>query len=349
MQISEHACETDRHTTFYLAAGPEDGPLVIFVHGWPELSLSWRHQLPALAAMGFRAIAPDLRGYGRSSIYASHEDYAQSLIVKDMLDLLTALGRERAVWVGHDWGCPTVWNIASHHPEKCDAVANLCVPYFTLERGLDACIEEVNRDIYGPDYPAGQWEYQLFYQENFERAQQEMEANPYNTAKVLFRGGNPAGIGQPAATAMTRKNGGWFGPGKEAPDIPRDADLISENDLRVYAEALKKNGFFGPNSYYMNHAANARYADKAVNAGDLDLPVLFLGARYDYVCEVFSSTLAEPMRRRCRRLSEVTVYSGHWMAQERPADVNAALVRWLATEVDEVWPRPRDIRADSAN
>jgi pimeloyl-ACP methyl ester carboxylesterase len=342
MQISEHSVRLrehpGEHTTFYLAAGPEDGPLVIFVHGWPELSLSWRHQLPAMGALGFRAVAPDLRGYGASSSYQRHEDYAQELVVKDMLALLSALGRERAVWVGHDWGCPTVWNIASHHPEACHAVANLCVPYFTLERGVNACIDEVNRDIYGADYPAGQWEYQLFYQENFAHAQQEMEANAYNTAKLLFRKGDPAGDGQPAATAMTRNNGGWFGPAGEAPDIPRDGDVISEEELRVYAEALTRNGFFGPNSYYMNHEANAAYADKAVNGGYLDMPVLFLGARYDYVCDCFNSTLAEPMRERCRSLREVTVHSGHWMAQERGLEVNAALAAWLATEVAQVWP-----------
>jgi pimeloyl-ACP methyl ester carboxylesterase len=341
VQITEHTVTTGTHTTSYLAAGPEDGPLVIFVHGWPELSLSWRHQLPALAALGFRAVAPDLRGYGRSSVYQRHEDYAQSLIVGDMLDLLSALGRQRAVWVGHDWGCPTVWNIASHHPENCDAVANLCVPYYTLERGVDACVNEVNRDVYGPRFPAGQWEYQLFYQENFAHAREEMEAHPFNTVKLLFRSGDPLGDGQPATTAMTRINGGWFGPAAEAPDVPRDAGVVSEDELAIYAEALSRNGFFGPNSYYMNHDANETYANQAANSGYLDMPVLFLGARYDYVCECFNSTLAEPMRLHCGNLNEVTVYSGHWMAQERPADVNAALVRWLATEVAGTWPTPR--------
>ena len=74
MSVTEHTAKTTRHTTFYLAAGPEDGPLIIFVHGWPELSISWRHQLPALAAIGFRVIAPDMRGYGRSSIYSRSSD-----------------------------------------------------------------------------------------------------------------------------------------------------------------------------------------------------------------------------------------------------------------------------------
>ena len=153
MNPTEHTVKTDHHTTFYLAAGPNDGPLVVFVHGWPELSISWRHQLPALAALGFRAVAPDMRGYGRSSVYARHDDYAQEHIVRDMLD---ALGRERAVWVGHDWGSPVVWNIASH-PDRCHAVANLCVPYYTLERGLEHML--VDRVLYPEaDYPAGQWE-----------------------------------------------------------------------------------------------------------------------------------------------------------------------------------------------
>ena len=106
--ITEHTLKTARHTTGYLACGAQAAPLLVFVHGWPELSLSWRHQLPAFAALGFRCIAPDMRGYGRSSTYARHEDFAQELIVADMLELLASLGRERAVWVGHDWGSPVV-------------------------------------------------------------------------------------------------------------------------------------------------------------------------------------------------------------------------------------------------
>ena len=95
--ISENQVTVNGHDCSYLAAGPKDGPLVVLVHGWPELSLSWRHQLPCLSALGFRAIAPDMRGYGCSSVYDRHEDYAQESIVADMIGLLGALGRERAV------------------------------------------------------------------------------------------------------------------------------------------------------------------------------------------------------------------------------------------------------------
>ena len=191
-EITEHAVTTNGHTTHYLSAGPGNGPLIIFVHGWPELSISWRHQLPVLAGVGFHAIAPDCRGYGGSSLYDRHADYTQVKVVADMIGLLDALGRDKAIWVGHDWGSPVVWNIASHHAGRCHGVANLCVPYATLERGLDACIALVNRDIYPEEeFPAGQWDYQLYYQENFATATQAFEANPYHTVKLLFRKGDP--------------------------------------------------------------------------------------------------------------------------------------------------------------
>ena len=340
--VTEHTVQSNGHTTGYLAAGPDDGPLVIFVHGWPELSLSWRHQLPVFGGLGFRAIAPDLRGFGRSTRYPKLDDYGQEQVVADMIGLLDGVdgvGRDRAVWVGHDWGSPVVWNIASHHPDRCHAVANLCVPYWTLERGFDGVVDLVNRSVYPIDrYPVGQWDYQLYYLENFDRATAVMDANPYNTAKALFRKGSPAGQGQPSGTAQIRDTGGWLGGLDAAPDVPADHDVVSESDLQIYADALGRNGFFGPNAFYMNHEANAAYAERALNSGRLDLPVLFIGARYDYTCETVTSRLAEPMREHCTNLAEAVLDCGHWMAQEKPFEVNAILASWLTT-VNGVWPQ----------
>jgi pimeloyl-ACP methyl ester carboxylesterase len=337
--ITEHTAKSPRHTSAYLAAGPEDGPLIIFVHGWPELSISWRHQLPVMGGLGFRAIAPDMRGYGKSSVYRTHAAYAQREVVTDMLELLDALGRDKAVWVGHDWGSPTVWRLASHHPDRCMAVANLCVPYLSLDKGLDAALQYVDRNVYPEDaFPYGQWDYMRFYEESFDKATAAFEADPYNTAKALFRKGSPSGFGKPSRTAFVRRDGGWFGGAAAAPDVPRDADVVSEEDLQQYAEALKRNGFFGPDSYYMNHAANAAHAAEAKNGGILDMPVLFVGARYDYTCETVTSRLAEPMRSACRNLTMKVIDSGHWMAQERPLELNAALAHWLATQVPAAWP-----------
>ena len=337
IQITEHTLKTDRHTSFYLAAGPEDGPLVVFTHGWPELSLSWRHQLPFFAAMGFRAVAPDMRGYGRSTVYNTHDAYRLDLVVEDMLELVDDLNREKALWVGHDWGSPVAWSMAAHHPKRCWGVANLCVPYATVEQGLDALIAMVDRSLYPEDeYPAGQWEYMKYYEENFERATAVMDANPRNLIQLIFQKGDPSGFGLPAGTAMVRKNGGWFGELNEAPEFPRDDDIISEEELGVYAGYLARNGFFGPNSWYMNHDANAGYFRKAVNNGIIEIPALFLAAQYDYTCESITSRLPEPMREKCKNLDEAVIYSGHWMAQERPFEVNRELIKWIVKKMPEM-------------
>ena len=336
--VTEHVAKSARHTTFYLACGAESAPLIIFVHGWPELSISWRHQLPCFADLGFRAVAPDMRGYGRSSVYARHEDYALEHSVRDMIELLDALGRDRAVWVGHDWGSPVVWSLASHHPDRCFGVANLCVPYFAKGFAPETLLPLVDRSVYPEaQYPAGQWDYQLFYQESFDKARAAFEANIANTVKALFRKGSAGGKGKPSRTAQVRRDGGWFGGAGQAPDVPMDASVLTAEDFRKYAAALETNGFFGPDSWYMNHARNLDYAARAAGGGKLSLPALFLHGEHDYTCETIDSRLAEPMRQDCRDLTEVTVSSGHWMAQEQPVAVNAALARWLATRFPRLW------------
>ena len=336
--ITEHVAKTKRHTTAYLACGAADAPLIIFVHGFPELSISWRHQLPVFAELGFRCVAPDMRGYGRSSVYGQHSDYAVEHAVRDMIELLDSLGREKAVWVGHDWGAPVVWDIASHHPERCHGVANLCVPYLPKGFALENLVPLVDRTLYPESkFPVGQWEYQLIYQENFAKACAAFEANTRDTVKALFRKGDAAARGQPAPHAYMRQNGGRWGGADRAPDMPMDADVLTEADLAAYAAAFQRNGFFGPCSWYLNDDRNVAYSAKAVNDGRLSMPVLFLHGANDLVCDTTSSRLAEPMRQYCADLTEVVVQSGHWMAQERPVAVNAALARWLTVKLSHIW------------
>jgi pimeloyl-ACP methyl ester carboxylesterase len=340
LPVTEHVAKTARHTSCYLACGPEDGPAIVFVHGWPELSISWRHQLPVLGGLGFRAIAPDMRGYGRSSVYARHEDYQLRESVADMLELLDSLGRDKAVFVGHDWGAPVVWSLGSHHPDRCHGVANLCVPYIPEGFAPETIIPLVDRKVYPEaEYPAGQWDYMLFYRESFDAARGGFEHDIKATVKALFRAGSAAGEGQPAITAAVRKMGGWFGGLPGAPDLPRDETVLTEEDFNAYASALERNGFFGPDSWYMNAERNMAFAKEARNGGRIDLPVLFVHAAYDWVCETRHSRLAEPMRGACADLTEATVASGHWMAQEQPASVNAALARWLAVKLPQLWTR----------
>jgi pimeloyl-ACP methyl ester carboxylesterase len=101
---------------------------------------------------------------------------------------------------------------------------------------------------------------------------------------------------------------------------------------------MTRTGFFGADSYYMNHAANAAYGKTALHGGALEMPVLFIAARYDYTCECIDSDLAKPMTGSCNNLTTQVIDSGHWMAQEKPVEVNAAISRWLATQLPDIWP-----------
>ena len=334
--ILENVAKSARHTTFYLSCGTPGATPIIFVHGWPELSISWRHQLPVFGGLGFHAIAPDMRGYGRSSVYDRHEDYAVEQSTADMIELLDSLGAERAIWVGHDWGAPVVWSLAQHHPDRCHAVASLCVPYIPDGFSPETIIPLVDRTVYPEDqFPVGQWDYMLFYRENFEQARAGFDADPRAFVKLAFRSGSPDGKGKPAGTAFIRANGGWFG-GGGPPDVPRDEAVLTEDDEHRYAAGLIRNGFFGPDSWYMNGPANMDFAGRAASR-DLTMPALFLHGAYDYVCETIDSRLAEPMRAHCSDLTEGVVASGHWMAQEKPKAVNAALAKWLASRLPGLW------------
>jgi len=331
--IRELSLRSARHTSFYLECGSPDGVPMIFVHGWPELSISWRHQLPVFAGLGFRAVAPDMRGYGRSRVHPRHDDYALEHIVTDMIELLDALGAEKAIWVGHDWGSPVVWAIAQQHPDRCHGIASLCAPYLPEGLSVEAALPYADRNLYPEDrFPAAQWDYMLFYRENFAAAHQAFDKDPRAFVRLAFRAGDAAVVGQPAMTAMVRAQGGWFGPGAPAPALPRDESVLTQADEDAYTEALTRNGFFGPDSWYMNAPANAAYAERARTNWQLQMPVLFAHARYDNVCETLVSRLAEPMRAHCPNLTETIVDSGHWMAQEQPVALNAALAKWCAAQ-----------------
>ncbi|MGA7197702.1 alpha/beta fold hydrolase, partial [Roseiarcus sp.] len=128
-----------------------------------------------------------------------------------------------------------------------------------------------------------------------------------------------------------------FGPDNKAPAVPRDERVISEEDEDRYVAALERNGFAGPDSWYMNAQSNIAYAERARQNWRLTMPVLFLHGAYDYTCETIDWRLAEPMRAHCADLTEATVPSGHWMAQEKPACVNAALAKWLAQKLRQLW------------
>ena len=182
-----------------------------------------------------------------------------------------------------------------------------------------------------------------FYEEEFERATNWFDSDVASFMRLAYSKGDPATYRKSAFTATVAKDGGWFG-GAQQPD-PNWKHIPIENtvlDEEIYAElvaAMERTGFWGADSWYMNHKRNRAYSlDKWKNDGYLHMPVLFIGARFDAICATTDSTLAEPMHKYCTNLTECTIDAGHWVAEEKPEETSAAIARWLVESCKTYWP-----------
>lgn len=339
---SRHSFTANGKTTSYLASGPEDGPLLILAHGWPELASTWKPQISYFSSLGFRCIAPDLLGYGHSSAPRSIDSYSLRSLVADQLALLAHVNQPAAIWIGHDWGSGVVWALAAHHPERCLAVINLCIPYRTIELGLEHLVSLVNREVYPEDkFPLGQWEYMRYYELEPEKATKSFDDNAARFFKLIYNRANPAAYGKPARTATVIQDGGWFGGSNaELPDVPLSRTVLDEELYEELLDSQRRNGFFGANAYYLNHPANAVYAAESEKGRILNMPVLFIDAKYDSVCPTTGegTKLANPMREYCTDLTEVTIEASHWVGLEKPEEVNHAVAKFLEVKLPKVWP-----------
>jgi pimeloyl-ACP methyl ester carboxylesterase len=330
--VTARRAESWRHRTAYLEAGPADGPLMFFLHGWPGSSVVWRQQLEHFAAAGWHCVAPDLRGFGGSSAPADLSAYALSELVRDMVELHDSLGGKPAVWVGHDWGCAVVWSIGAHHGDRCRALVTLTTPYIADGLALPNLVPLVNRSLYpAKQYPAGQWDYYVNYYEHFDQAIQDFEADTYATLNVLYQRTPATVVGTRATLADVRARGGWFGDAHRAPTVPRDPSMLAQEDFDALVAAYRKTGFRSTCAIYLNDDANLAFA-AAAPARRLRMPALFVHARRDVICDTAFSALPEPMRRDCADLTETTLDGGHGIMIELPGETNTAIDRWLVTK-----------------
>ncbi|KAJ5725830.1 uncharacterized protein N7483_007187 [Penicillium malachiteum] len=323
----------------YLATGPEDGPLIIFVHGWPATAITWKRQLDAFAAVGFRAIAPDMPGYGQSTARRIADDYCQEAIVEGLMALLGDTGRDAAVWVGHDWGSGVVSSVTIQHPEAVKALVNVCVPYNTIELGWDAFLPLVNRDIYPEDkYPYGQWDYQKAYEEDFEKTIEWFDQDVAGLCSLFAQKPGPRPDPKVAAEAMaTVRKVGWLGGLAKPPSAAQlGPPILPPEIFDSFSADMQKTGFWTGSAYYLHHKRNAEY-----NGGrelKFTKPALFVHTKWDVICETKESRLMERMRENCSNLTEVTIDAAHFVMFEKPVELNAALFRFLVDAVPTEWP-----------
>jgi pimeloyl-ACP methyl ester carboxylesterase len=330
MQLKAHSFRSPRHTTRYWEAGPVDGPLMIFLHGWPGIGLMWRAQIEVLAADGWRCIAPDMRGYGGSSAPESPEAYALEEIVQDMIELHDHLGGRPAVWVGHDLGSPVAGALAAHSPGRSRGVVLVSVPYFPGGFALANLLPLVNRQLYPIDqYPDGPWDYYRFYVSHVSQTVSDFDADIPTTLAAIYRPGNPATKHQPYRSALVTRNGGWFGSAHRAPAVAPDPTLWPSSDFDALVAAFQLTGFWPANAWYLNDGANMVYAQAAPDGGRLLQPVLFVNGDFDGLCDLSLSRIGDPMREACSDLSMTYQPAGHWLPLERKAELAEDIRSWV--------------------
>lgn len=290
-----------------------EGPAVILLHGFPELAYSWRHQLPALAAAGYRAIAPDQRGYGSSSIPRHVTDYRIQTLIKDIEGLMSALDLAEAAFVGHDWGALLLWQMVLIAPQRMSVLVSLNVPFFARPP-IDPIT--VMRQRLGDDF------YIVNFQDSDE-ADRRFSGDVPHFFDVMMRR-NQITRGQFEQLPRERRSLSLL----KAMDREQSAGepLLDNEALAVYVDAFNAGGFTGPINWYRNWTAN--WASTAGVPQSVNVPTLFIGAEDDVI---ISPEQIEAMRPQVPDLEVVMIENcGHWTQQERPDEVNARLLDFLS-------------------
>ena len=282
--------------------GPAAGPVVVLLHGFPELGFSWRHQVGPLAAAGYRVLVPDMRGFGDSDAPDDAEQYAVDVLAADVLGLLDHADAQRGTVIGHDWGADVAWKTAWLQPERVRAVAGLSVPF--VPRAPAPPLGLMRKHL-GEDF------YMVWFQQ------------PGVAEQALARD-----VRRTLATSRVW-DAAWAA---ATDDQPRTPPFMTDDELDVYVATFTRTGFHGGLSYYRNLDRNwertAHVAERKITA-----PALFLTGERDPVRRFMPAAVMDGWVTDLR-VDAVIKDAGHWVQQEAADQVNALLLGWLS-DVDD--------------
>ena len=298
-----------------------EGLPVIFVHGFPELAYSWRHQMTPFAEAGCRAIAPDMRGYGLTDQPGEIESYAIPNICADLEGLLDALSIDRAVFCGHDWGGAVVWMMPRLYPDRVAGVI-------------------------GVNTPAGS--------PNAQRRSQDPEPLIIQTERYYTRTFQEPGHAEAILSRDVRRSlqviirRGWYWDADALPTYPEDSaertmdflrmiesgelhgePVMTEAELDYYADTFEVTGFAGGLNYYRN---GARFMPDREVDWDIHVPSLYIGAEHDVILRPSGADLMPTFIDDLER--HVVRDCGHWTQQEKPDEFNRVALDWLRRKFD---------------
>ncbi len=290
------------------------GPAVVLAHGFPELAYSWRYQIPALAAAGFRVLAPDLRGYGATDRPAEVESYGIASLAGDMVGLLDALDLEKAVFIGHDWGALVSWDLPALHPNRVAGIACLNVPYRFFRSMPEDPISYLSRT-------KGEATYIVVFQQPG-LADAALAQNPSAAFHGFLRAGGitPTDLATKPAEYRNLHFAVMATQGLPGPAF------LPEEEIAVFADTFARTGFTSALNYYRNVSRNYRLLEGKPER--IDVPCLMIEVPNDHY---MPHDLVAEMPRFIPDLEIVTLKnSGHWSQQEHPDAVNRSLIDWLS-------------------
>ena len=305
------------------AAVEGSGPLVILVHGWPELWYSWRHQIQPLVNAGYRVMVPDVRGYGGSDKPYPIDAYDMIQLIGDLIGLIDAQGEKQAILVGHDWGAPICWNTAALYPERVSAVAGLSVPY--MQRG------EVSAIALWEQLYQGKFFYQLYFQKEGV-AEAELETDVAASLRKMYYAISGEGLANHswAQIMATKRPDDGLLDGLIDPN-PLPAWLM-DDELQYFVQAYQKSGFRGSLNRYR---AQQRDWELLPQLSELTVnqPSCFIAGSQDIVRNLIPGVdLYEHPGMSCTDFRGATIIegAGHWIQQERPGQVSQALLEFFS-------------------
>lgn len=305
--VRERFIATNGVTLRVTEAGDRGAPVVVLLHGFPELAHTWRHQVPVLAAAGYHVLAPDQRGYGRSTAPAEVDAYTVADLSADVVGLLDDIGAERAVIVGHDFGGVVAWGAPLLHPDRVAGVVGISFPPVPRPR---VPTTQAFRRLFGDDF------FYILYFQDVGPADRELDADPATTLRKIM-------AADLTATPPVPNPQGFL---DRIADPGRIPPWLSADEFGHYVAEFARTGFSGALNWYRcfdrNWEVTAQPAAPTITA-----PALFIGGASD-------PTLAYTPRDRVRDIvtgqyREVILDGGHWLPEERPAEVNSALLEFI--------------------
>jgi pimeloyl-ACP methyl ester carboxylesterase len=302
-----------------VAEAGDSGPLLLLAHGWPESWYNWRHQITYFSNAGYRVIAPDMRGYGKTDSPETSEDFDIVTLAADMVGILDAYGEETAIMVGHDWGSIVAWQTVLLHPDRFSALIAMSVPY----GGRPAESPMLSwRESYGDNFY-----YILYHNEAGGVAEAEYDSDPEGLLSRLYLSPNSPRQA-PLITNKKRSAGGWIGRLGAPMGLP---DWLKQEDLDYVVGQFKESGFRGGMNYYRNFHRNWEITEHLQEA-KITVPTLFIAGSDDMViAHATQGQLNGAMSRIATDFRGAVLIPGigHWLQQEAPDETNKAMMDFL--------------------